>query len=432
MKKIACYLIVLVSMRCSKASFSINQFLMSSQIDSSKDKSIRENSSRCDSFVDRLEQKLKGRREQNLFRKRHTLASRQGSTVKIDNHELINFCSNDYLGLANHPEVVSAFKKTADQYGVGSGASSLVCGRCDLHQRLEEKLAEKTGREAALLFPSGYMANLAVATTFAGRADGVFLDRLAHASLIDAARLSNARLQRYQHVDPGSLDLVLKKSTSNEKLVLTDAVFSMDGDKAPLKELISVCNVNHAVLVVDDAHGFGVLGKTGGGLLEEKEISVGDVPIFIATFGKALGTAGAFIAADKTIIETLIQFARTYIYTTAQPPALVGATLASLEVLESELWRREKLGVLVKRFCSGASALGLNLLSSETAIQPLMIGGSENASRISHDLFDEGFLITAIRPPTVPEGSARLRITLSATHTEEQVDRLLETLGSLL
>lgn len=410
---------------------------MSRQIDSprkdnSEENISRKNNSGKDGFKDRLEQKLKDRKVQNLFRKRHTLTSCQGPTVKIDGRLLINFCSNDYLGLANHPEVVSAFKKTADQYGIGSGASSLVCGRCDLHQRLEERLAEKTGREAALIFPSGYMANLAVATTFAGRADGVFLDRLAHASLIDAARLSNARLHRYQHVEPASLDLALKQSSADQKLVLTDAVFSMDGDKAPLNELISVCNVNNAVLVVDDAHGFGVLGKTGGGLLEEQEISVGDVPIFVATFGKALGTAGAFIAADQIMIETLIQFARTYIYTTAQPPALISATLASLEVLEIESWRREKLGALVKHFCSGANALGLDLLSSETAIQPLMIGDSENAVRISDELFDAGFLISAIRPPTVPEGGARLRITLTAGHTEEQVDRLLETLGRLL
>ena len=405
---------------------------MNPQFNSFKDKSIREESSNSDNFVCRLEKKLAGRREQNLFRRRHTLTSRQGPTVKINNRELINFCSNDYLGLANHPEVVLAFKVGADEFGVGSSASSLVCGRCDLHRQLEDKLAEKTGREAALLFPSGYMANLAVATTFAGRTDGVFIDRLAHASLLDAARLSKASLHRYQHVGIDSLNLALKKSSYNEKLVLTDAVFSMDGDKAPLKELISVCDVNHAVLVVDDAHGFGVLGKTGGGLLEEKEIQAGDIPVLVATFGKALGTAGAFIAAEKTIIETLIQFARTYIYTTAQPPALVGATLASLEVLESESWRREKLNALVKRFRSGASALGLNLLSSETAIQPLMIGESENASRISHELFDEGFLITAIRPPTVPEGSARLRITVTAVHTEEQVDRLLEMLGRLL
>ncbi len=395
---------------------------MSPQIDSCKK----------DNFRHKLEKKLELRKQQNLFRKRNTLASGQGPTIKIDGHHLINFCSNDYLGLTNHQDVISAFKTSADQFGVGSGASSLVCGRSDLHQQLEEKLAEKTGREAALVFPSGYMANLAVATTFAGRTDGVFLDRLAHASLVDAARLSGARLHRYQHADHEALDLALKNSSVNEKLVLTDTVFSMDGDKAPIKELITVCKQNDAVLAVDDAHGFAVLGKSGGGLLDEKEIPAEDVPILVATFGKALGTAGAFIAADKIIIETLIQFARTYIYTTALAPAIAGATLTSLEIVEKESWRRETLNGLIKYFCSGASALGLNILSSETAIQPLMIGDSENAVRISKKLFDEGFLISAIRPPTVPKGSARLRITLTAAHTEEQVDRLLEMLGKLL
>ena len=400
---------------------------MSPQIDSCK----KDNSGN-DNFRHKLEDKLKLRKQQNLYRKRNTLASRQGPTIKIDGHHLINFCSNDYLGLANHQDVISAFKTNADQFGVGSGASSLVCGRSDLHQQLEEKLADKTGREAALIFPSGYMANLAVATTFAGRTDGVFLDRLAHASLVDAARLSGAKLHRYQHVDHEALDLALKNSSVNEKLVLTDTVFSMDGDKAPIKELITVCKRNDAVLAVDDAHGFAVLGKSGGGLLEEKEIPAEDVLILVATFGKALGTAGAFIAADKIIIETLIQFARTYIYTTALAPAIAGATLASLKVLEQEPWRRETLKTIIKYFCSGASALGLNILSSETAIQPLMIGDAENAVRISKKLFDEGFLISAIRPPTVPEGSARLRITLTAAHTEEQVDCLLETLGKLI
>ena len=400
---------------------------MSPQIDSSKSNIFSK-----DNFRHKLEKKLELRKQQNLFRKRITLASRQGPTIKIDGHHLINFCSNDYLGLANHQDIISAFKTSADQFGVGSGASSLVCGRSDLHQRLEEKLAEKTGREAALVFPSGYMANLAVATTFAGRKDDVFLDRLAHASLVDAARLSGAKLHRYQHADHEALDLALKKSSANEKLVLTDAVFSMDGDKAPIKELITACKQNNAVLAVDDAHGFAVLGKSGGGLLEEKEISAEDVPILVATFGKALGTTGAFIAADKIIIETLIQFARTYIYTTALAPAIAGATLASLEIVEKESWRRDTLNALIKYFCSGASDLGLNISSSDTAIQPLMIGDSEKAVGISDKLFEEGFLISAIRPPTVPEGSARLRITLTAAHTEEQVDQLLETLGKLL
>ena len=383
-------------------------------------------------FREGLEQKLNDRKDQNLFRKRLTITSRQGVIVKIKERDLINFCSNDYLGLSNHPEIVSAFKVGADKFGVGSSASSLVSGRCDLHQRLEEKLAEKTGREAALIFPSGYMANLAIATSFVGRTGAVFFDRLAHASLIDAARLSGAKLCRYKHANPGSLELALKKSSAKVKLVLTDAVFSMDGDKAPLKDLAEVCNQNRAVLVVDDAHGFGVLGKMGAGLLEENNIRPDQVPILVATFGKALGTAGAFIAADKLMIETLIQFGRSYIYTTAQPPALANATLASLEILENEPWRRERVYELVKRFKSGAEATGLDLLPSETAIQPLIIGSSENALRMSKELLEAGFLISAIRPPTVPEGSARLRITLTAAHTEDQVDSLLETLGRLL
>ncbi len=405
---------------------------MGSQIDTYKNDSSRKNKSGKDSLKIRLEKKLELRKQQNLFRKRITLTSRQGPTIKINGHHLINFCSNDYLGLANHADVIFAFKTSVDEFGVGSGASSLVCGRSNLHHQLEEKLADKTGREAALVFAGGYMANLAVATTFAGREDGIFLDRLAHASLVDAARLSGGKLHRYQHADYESLDHALNNSSTNVKLVLTDAVFSMDGDIAPIKELITVCKQNDAILAVDDAHGFGVLGKNGGGLLEEKEITAEDVPILVATFGKALGTSGAFIAADRIIIETLIQFARTYIYTTALAPAIAGATLASLEVLEKESWRIETLNALIKHFCSGARALGLNILSSETAIQPLMIGNSETAVRISNKLFDEGFLISAIRPPTVPEGSARLRITLTAAHTEEQIDRLLEKLSKLL
>ncbi len=405
---------------------------MSSQIDSSEKYISKKNNSRKVSFRQKLEKKLKFREEQNLFRIQNTLASRQGPMIKINGRELINFCSNDYLGLSNHQEVISALKASADQFGVGSSASPLVCGRSDLHHQLEEKLADKTGREAALIFPSGYMANLAVATTFVGRSDAVFIDRLAHASLVDAAQLSGSRLHRYQHADHQALDYALKKSIANEKLVLTDTIFSMDGDKAPLNELINVSERNNAVLAVDDAHGFGVLGKNGGGLLEQKNISAKEVPILIATFGKALGTSGSFIAADKIIIETLIQFARTYIYTTSLAPVIVGATLASLELVEKESWRRETLNALIKHFCCGAEALDLNLLPSKTAIQPLMIGDAENAVRISEALYDEGFLITAIRPPTVPEGSARLRITLTAGHTEDQIDRLLEILGKLL
>lgn len=385
-----------------------------------------------DSFRGELERKLNDRKSQNLFRERMFFSARQGTKVIIDGREVINFCSNDYLGLANHPDIIAAFKAGADQFGIGSGASALVSGRCRLHQQLEEQIVEKTGRESALVFSSGYMANLAVATSLIGRGDAVFLDKLAHASIIDAARLSGARLHRYQHANPVSLAQSLSLSSSKHKLVLTDAVFSMDGDKAPIRELLAVCEEYQAVLVVDDAHGFGVLGNAGGGLLEELDLRSDRVPVLIATFGKALGTAGAFVAADKTIIEALIQFARTYIYTTAPPPALASATAASLEVMEKESWRRQTLNARIKQFRSTAKGLGLNVLPSETAIQPLVIGGSAAAHRLSQTLLEAGFLIAAIRPPTVPEGSARLRITLTATHTAEQINRLLETLGKVL
>lgn len=393
----------------------------------SKQKKLKKNN-----FKGRLEKKLQHRKEQNLLRNLNTLTSQQDTEITINGHHLINFCSNDYLGLAKHPDIIAMFKVGADQFGVGSSASSLVCGRSYLHQQLEEKLAKKTGRQAALIFSSGYMANLAVVATLLGRTDDVFLDRLAHASLVDAARLSGSTLHRYQHVNSEALALVLERSLAKEKMVLTDAVFSMDGDKAPLAELVRVCKQHDATLLVDDAHGFAVLGNSGGGLLEEQGIQTEDVPIFVATFGKALGTVGAFVAADKIIIETLIQFARTYIYTTALAPAIVGATLASLDLLEKESWRREKLNTLIKHFRSGAVELGLHLLASETAIQPLIIGDNKRAVDISDKLFNAGFLIPAIRSPTVPKGSARLRITLTATHSKAQVDGLLEVLGRSL
>ena len=382
-----------------------------------------------ENFNDTLEQRLIQRRHSNLFRQRKSIDARQGVKVTTQNQSLINFSSNDYLGLSNHPQIISAFKKATDKFGVGSSASPMMGGRSHLHHELEQKLAEKTGQKAALTFSCGYMANLALVTTLVSRADGVFLDRLAHASLIDAARLSMAKLHRYKHADPDSLDQMLKKSTTKKKLVLTDTVFSMDGDTIPLNTLIATCNKNQAKLAVDDAHGFGVLGETGGGLLEQYKVT--EKPIVVATFGKALGTAGAFIAGDKTIIESLIQFGRSYIYSTAQPPALVSATLVALTIIEKESWRREKLTQLIKHFRRGCSDLGLALLPSETAIQPLIIGDSEDALHMSQQLKKHGFLITAIRPPTVPKGSARLRISLSAAHTENQIDSLLEALSHL-
>lgn len=383
------------------------------------------------SLSNRLRQRLQNRRDSDLFRQRLKLDTRRGSIVTVDGQALINFCSNDYLGLSCEPRILSAFKAAVDKFGVGSSASPMVSGRNELHQQLELKLVEKTGYEAALIFTNGYMASLAVATTFAGVNDGIFLDRLAHASLIDASLLSPARLKRYQHADPCALQEALEAHDFDERLVFTDSIFSMDGDIAPLRELSDVCKRYQATLMVDDAHGFGVLGETGGGAIQESKLAAGEVPILLATFSKALGAAGAFVAASKEFIEALVQFGRSYIYATSLAPSLIAATLVALEISEKESWRRESLTNLIRHFRYGANRLGLNLLPSETAIQPIVIGDSKAALNISKELINRGFLITAIRPPTVPSGTARLRISLTAMHTVRQVDDLLMALGQL-
>ena len=388
-----------------------------------------------DSFYDDLRQKLARCKENNLLRIRRHISTPQGPKVTIDGYEFINFSSNDYLGLANHPALIASLKQGLEQYGVGSGASPLMCGRSEPHARLEQKLAKKTGRESALLFANGYLANIAVVTTLAGRHDQIFLDRLAHASLIDAAKLSGAKLKRYAHAESESLRSMLLSADDNKKLkklVVTDGVFSMDGDQAPLADLAKHCAESGAFLIVDDAHGFGVLGETGGGILEASGLDPKEVPVLIATFGKALGVAGAFVAADKTIIETLVQQARSYIYTTAPPPVLALAAMAALKLIEAEPWRRHHLAKLIRRLRNGAQHQGIHLARSETPIQPLIIGEPEQAMRVSQALFNQGFLIPAIRPPTVPVHSARLRISLTAAHTEAQIDQLLEALSKAL
>lgn len=341
------------------------------------------------------------------------------------------FCSNDYLGLANHPEVVTALRRGAERYGVGSGASHLVCGHQTPHHRLEEELAEFTRRPRALLFSTGYMANLGVVSALAGRGDTVFEDRLNHASLLDAALLAGARLQRYAHGDAAALAKRLQAGASNAKLVLTDGVFSMDGDLAPLRQLASVASQHEAWLMVDDAHGLGVLGPQGRGTLAQQGLGHEEVPILVGTLGKAFGTFGAFVAGSEALVETLVQRARTYVYTTALPPAIAEATRSSLRLLAAEEWRRERLRALIERWRAGGAELGLSLLPSTTPIQPLVLGDSARAVQLSEALRARGILISAIRPPTVPEGSARLRITLSANHTEEHVDRLLAALDEL-
>ena len=377
----------------------------------------------------RLAGELDRLREARLYRTLRVLEGPQGPRPRIEGRELLAFCSNDYLGLANHPRVVTAFQRGAGIYGVGSGASHLITGHSAAHQALEEALAEFTGRPRALLFATGYLANLGVIAALAGRGDRICEDRLNHASLLDGARLSRARVRRYAHGDPQALSRLLARG--GVRLVATDGVFSMDGDLAPLPALADLVQSAGAWLLVDDAHGLGVLGAEGRGSLDHFGLGPEQVPVLVGTLGKALGTAGAFVAGSQELIETLIQRARSYIYTTAPPPALAVATRESLGVAQREPWRREQLRVLIRRFRAGAAELGLPLMDSATPIQPLIAGTAERALSWSRELEAQGILVTPIRPPTVLEGMSRLRITFSAAHRESDVDQLLEALSRL-
>ncbi|MCQ4243083.1 8-amino-7-oxononanoate synthase [Stutzerimonas stutzeri] len=375
-----------------------------------------------------LASRLAARHAEHLYRQRPLLQSPQQPEVMVDGERLLAFCSNDYLGLANHPEVVAAMQQGSAKWGVGGGASHLVIGHSTPHHELEEALAEFTGRPRALLFSTGYMANLATVTALVGQGDTVLEDRINHASLLDAGLLSGARFSRYLHNDSESLAKRLEKACGNT-LVVTDGVFSMDGDLADLPAICAEAKQRDAWVMVDDAHGFGPLGATGGGIVEHFGLGIDDVPVLVGTLGKAFGTAGAFVAGSEELIETLIQFARPYIYTTSQPPAVACATLKSLELLRSEHWRREHLNRLIARFRQGAAEIGLSLIDSPTPIQPILIGSSERALALSAALKARGILVGAIRPPTVPVGSARLRVTFSASHGEAQVEHLLEVLA---
>jgi len=365
--------------------------------------------------------------EAHLYRSRRVLNGPQGRRPVIDGRAMLAFCSNDYLGLANHPEVVAGLKRGADAHGAGSGAAHLVTGHSTAHRSLEDELAEFTRRPRALLFSSGYMANLGVISALAGRGDLVFEDRLNHASLLDGALLSRARLRRYAHADGGSLSRML--GGTGARLIATDGVFSMDGDLAPLTDLSRTAELTGAWLLVDDAHGLGVLGSQGRGTLDHFGLGLAQVPILVGTLGKSFGTSGAFVAGSEELIETLIQRARSYVYTTAPPPAIAEATRESLRIARRESWRRERLQALVGRFRAGATQLGLPLMDSPTPIQPLVVGDVERALAWSRGLEERGILVSAIRPPTVPKGSARLRITFSAAHEEMDVDLLLEALA---
>lgn len=377
-----------------------------------------------------LGENLDKARASGLFRERRTLDSAQGAVVHAGGRRLINFCSNDYLGLAGDARLVAALQSAAAREGVGGGASQLVCGRGRAHERLEEAVAAHVGRSRALIFSSGYLANLAAITTFApGRHDLVALDRDSHASLVDGALLSRARLRRYRRNDAARLETLL--AGGRRALVATDSVFSMDGAVAPLPALAALCEKHGALLVVDDAHGFGVLGERGAGAAEHFSLDENRLPVLMATFGKACGAMGAFVAGPDEVIESIIQGGRSYIYTTAMAPAVAAAATRALAIVARESWRRERLRFLVERFVQGAEQLGLPMLPSDMPIQGFLAGSARAAMRCSEYAWEQGFWINAMRAPTVPKNAERLRITLTAGHDEEQVDRLLELLEQL-
>jgi 8-amino-7-oxononanoate synthase len=387
------------------------------------------------SFTTTLAAELEKLRAAHLYRERRVVESFSDADcavrVVVDGTSRINFCGNDYLGLSHHPEVRSAFIAAARECGVGSGASHLVSGHSREHHALEEELAAFVQRPRALLFSTGYMANLAAIAALAGRGDLVAEDRLNHASLIDAAFVSGATLKRYTHGSVDALDRLLAEATAAQAIVATDGVFSMDGDAAPLRELAAVCRARDAWLIVDDAHGLGVTGLTGRGSLEQAQLGLDEVPVLVGTLGKAFGTFGAFIAGSAELVEFLIQKARSYIYTTALPPAVAAATRVSLRLAASEDWRRERLASHIERFRDAAASLNLETTNSETPIQAVLFGEPAAALAASSALAANGLWVAAIRPPTVPPGTSRLRITLSAAHSDDDVDRLLAALAAL-
>jgi 8-amino-7-oxononanoate synthase len=382
-------------------------------------------------LLQRLAVQTAERERANLRRRLHVIEHADGPWLNSGGRRLLSFCSNDYLGLAQHPSLVAALARAAGEQGVGSTSAHLICGHRRTHAQLEEALAAWTGRERALLFSTGYMANLGVLQALLSRGDVCVQDKLNHACLLDGAKLSGAELKRYPHADVAAAARQLAASPEAAALLATDGVFSMDGDVAPLRALAQQCAREHATLMVDDAHGLGVLGDDGAGSLSAAKLDQHEVPLLMATLGKALGCSGAFVAGPAALIEGLIQFARPYIYSTAMPPALAAAALEAVRLAQSETWRRHKLAALIARFRAGAAQLGLPLMDSASAIQPLRLGDARAALQAAQALERRGLLVVAIRPPTVPAGQARLRITLSAAHEEAQVDRLLDALADL-
>jgi 8-amino-7-oxononanoate synthase len=369
------------------------------------------------------------------YRKRRLLAGPQGARISLDGKPVLSFASNDYLGLANHSDLIQAATEALSGAGLGAGASHLLTGHHGLHQTAEQALAAYVGMPDALLFSTGYMANLAVVTSLLGRQDAIFADKLNHSSLVDAAILSRASHDRYRHADLDHLDYLLKRSAAATKLIASDAVFSMDGDIAPVNDLMALAERHGAWLFLDDAHGIGVLGETGRGTLEHAgwDVHHRQSPriVYMATLGKAMGIAGAFVAGSHDLMDWLVNKARTYIYTTAMPPALAAAVPVSLGLSARDAWRRERLHAHISRLRAGCAGLPWRLLESPTPIQPLLIGQDDEALRVSARLEAHGIFVPAIRPPTVPKGTARLRISLSAAHEAEDIDALVGVLRKL-
>ncbi len=378
-----------------------------------------------------LESGLADLERDGLKRLRRTLEAPCGPLARVDGRDLISFCSNDYLGLANDPKLIEAACAGARKWGVGSGASHLVSGHLSPHQELEQGLAALTGFPRALLFSTGYMANLGIIPALVGRGDAVFADKLNHASLIDAVQLSRADHERYPHGDLAALERLLINSKAKRKLILTDAVFSMDGDLAPLPELLQLAERFDAWLVIDDAHGFGVLGEHGCGSLSHFDIPAHPRILYMGTLGKAAGAAGAFVAASDTVIEWLLQRARTYIFTTGSSPVISCALLASLDLIREGDERRRQLHRLTLLLQNGLAGTRWQLMRSPTAIQPVIIGDNHETLQVARALFERGLWVPAIRPPTVPKGTARLRVSLSATHSEAHVQLLVDALQEL-
>ena len=378
----------------------------------------------------RIQQGLAQLESESLLRKRSLLESAQGAHVRVDGRALVSFCSNDYLGLANDPTLAASAAAAIGEYGVGAGASHLVTGHHRLHHEFEQSFAAFVGKPAALMFSTGYMANLGVLTALLGRHGEVFADKLNHASLNDAAQQCGAKFTRYAHADLDQLESRLKRSAARDKLICADLVFSMDGDVADVDRLLELAEAHDAWLYLDDAHGFGVLNEGRGGLTEAARKS--PRVIYLATLGKAAGVFGAAVAAHADVVEWLVQKARTYIYTTAMPPALAAALLTSLKQIAAGQVRRDRLRGHVEALRAGLSGLPhWRLMPSATPIQPLLIGGNAEAVAVSRKLLELGLLVPAIRTPTVPRGTARLRISLSSAHTPEEVARLVSTIQAL-